>query len=197
MDIITIEDEVIAEYEEKKSLFLAYLFPCASKEEFEAKLLEVELKHSDARHSLKVYRITKALEYASEDKEPIKSSHIILEILKKNDIEEIGLIMVRYFGGTLLGASNLEKAYIKVFTVVYNNSIKVKYLDLPVYSIKIANKEYGRLIKLLPDLVIENCQFNGPDVEMEIFGIDAVNKLAKIGINSVLEVRRTKSKIRI
>lgn len=197
MDIITIEEEVIAQYEEKKSVFLACLFPCSSKIDFDTKLSQVEIKHSDARHLLKVYRINKALEYASEDKEPIKSSHIILEILKKNNLQELGLIMVRYFGGTLLGASNLEKAYLKVFSEAYNNSIKVKYLDLPVYAIKIANKEYGRLTKLLPDLVIENCQFIGPKVKMEIFGIDAVMKLNKIGINSVVEVRRTRSKIRV
>ena len=122
---ITIEKETAGKYEEKKSIFLAYILKVNNVEEFNKRLEELKIQHSKARHILTTYRIDSAKEAASEDKEPIKSSHIILEILKKNNLTKIGVVLVRYYGGILLGASNLEKAYIKVFTEAMNQAKKI------------------------------------------------------------------------
>lgn len=96
---ITIEKETAGKYEEKKSIFLAYILKVNNVEEFNKRLEELKIQHSKARHILTTYRIDSAKEAASEDKEPIKSSHIILEILKKNKLTKIGVVLVRYYGG--------------------------------------------------------------------------------------------------
>ena len=166
---ITIEKETAGKYEEKKSIFLAYILKVNNVEEFNKRLEELKIQHSKARHILTTYRIDSAKEAASEDKEPIKSSHIILEILKKNNLTKIGVVLVRYYGGILLGASNLEKAYIKVFTEAMNQAKKIDEKELPIYKLEISNKDYSRLLKALSsDDIVVSKEFYGPNVDLKV-----------------------------
>lgn len=168
---ITIEKETAGKYEEKKSIFLAYILKVNNVEEFNKRLEELKIQHSKARHILITYRIDSAKEAASEDKEPIKSSHIILEILKKNNLTKIGVVLVRYYGGILLGASNLEKAYIKVFTEAMNQAKKIDEKELPIYKLEISNKDYSRLLKALSsDDIVVSKEFYGPNVVLKVAG---------------------------
>lgn len=168
---ITIEKETAGKYEEKKSIFLAYILKVNNVEEFNKRLEELKIQHSKARHILTTYRIDSAKEAASEDKEPIKSSHIILEILKKNNLTKIGVVLVRYYGGILLGASNLEKAYIKVFTEAMNQAKKIDEKELPIYKLEISNKDYSRLLKALSsDDIVVSKEFYGPNVVLKVAG---------------------------
>ena len=168
---ITIEKETAGKYEEKKSIFLAYILKVNNVEEFNKRLEELKIQHSKARHILTTYRIDSAKEAASEDKEPIKSSHIILEILKKNNLTKIGVVLVRYYGGILLGASNLEKAYIKVFTEAMNLAKKIDEKELPIYKLEISNKDYSRLLKALSsDDIVVSKEFYGPNVVLKVAG---------------------------
>ena len=168
---ITIEKETAGKYEEKKSIFLAYILKVNNVEEFNKRLEELKIQHSKARHILTTYRIDSAKEAASEDKEPIKSSHIILEILKKNNLTKIGVVLVRYYGGILLGASNLEKAYIKVFTEAMNQAKNIAEKELPIYKLEISNKDYSRLLKALSsDDIVVSKEFYGPNVVLKVAG---------------------------
>lgn len=181
---ITIEEETCGKYEEKKSIFLAYILKVNTVDEFNAKLSEIKEKHVKARHVLSSYRIDASKEAASEDKEPIKSSHIILEILKKNDLTKIGVVLVRYYGGILLGASNLEKAYIKVFTEAMNKAKKIVEKEMPIYKLEISNKDYSRLVKAMSnnDIILEK-EFVGANVILKIAGLEISTLLDKLGFN--------------
>lgn len=179
---ITIEKETAGKYEEKKSIFFAYILKVNSVEEFNKRLEELEIQHNKARHILTSYRIDPSKEAASEDKEPIKSSHIILEILKKNNLTKIGVVLVRYYGGILLGASNLEKAYIKVFTEAMNQTKKIDEKELPIYKVETTNKDYSRLVKALSsDDVIVDKEFYGPNVILKVAGPKIESLLEKLG----------------
>lgn len=179
---ITIEKETAGKYEEKKSIFLAYILKVNNVEEFNKRLEELKIQHSKARHILTIYRIDSAKEAASEDKEPIKSSHIILEILKKNNLTKIGVVLVRYYGGILLGASNLEKAYIKVFTEAMNQAKKIDEKELPIYKLEISNKDYSRLLKALSsDDIVVSKEFYGPNVVLKVAGPNIDQLFNKLG----------------
>ena len=179
---ITIEKETAGKYEEKKSIFLAYILKVNNVEEFNKRLEELKIQHSKARHILTTYRIDYAKEAASEDKEPIKSSHIILEILKKNNLTKIGVVLVRYYGGILLGASNLEKAYIKVFTEAMNQAKKIDVKELPIYKLEISNKDYSRLLKALSsDDIVVSKEFHGPNVVLKVAGPNIEQLFNKLG----------------
>lgn len=179
---ITIEKETAGKYEEKKSIFLAYILKVNNVEEFNKRLEELKIQHSKARHILTTYRIDSAKEAASEDKEPIKSSHIILEILKKNNLTKIGVVLVRYYGGILLGASNLEKAYIKVFTEAMNQAKKIDEKELPIYKLEISNKDYSRLLKALSsDDIVVSKEFYGSNVVLKVAGPNIEQLFNKLG----------------
>lgn len=81
------------------------------------------------------------------------------------------MVLVRYYGGILLGASNLEKAYIKVFTEAMNQAKKIDEKELSIYKLEISNKDYSRLLKALSsDDIVVSKEFYGPNVVLKVAG---------------------------
>lgn len=97
----------------KKSKFITYIHPVASVGEAEEVLKSVRAKHSDATHVCFAYVINSPnVEKASDDGEPDGTAgKPILDVIKKNDLEDVLIIVVRYFGGIKLGAGGLVRAY--------------------------------------------------------------------------------------
>lgn len=113
-EIRTIQDEVQDEIVEKKSRFIGYFFPCDSPEAFDKRLAEIKKEHPQARHHCYAYRIQEQIvnERYSDDREPAKTAgYPILEVLKGNELLNCAIVVVRYFGGTLLGTGGLSRAY--------------------------------------------------------------------------------------
>jgi len=111
-----ISEEQIFEESEKKSKFITYSFKISTQEEAEEKLNIIKKKHWDARHHVYAYVIQNenncVLEKSSDDGEPSGTGGApILEIIKSNNIKNILIIVVRYFGGVLLGTGNLRRMY--------------------------------------------------------------------------------------
>ena len=115
MDFLTISEAVQAEIVEKKSKFIANLYPVENVEEAERLILEVKRKYHDARHNCMAYRIVKdnqIIEKSSDDGEPSGTAGApMLNILQKHDLCNIVIIVTRYFGGVLLGTGGLLRAY--------------------------------------------------------------------------------------
>ncbi len=107
-------------YEEKRSKFLAFLY--AIEKEDDVKNIEENLKneHPKANHLLKVLRYQNHfgvyVSVASEDKEPISSMKKTRDLMERKDIRDVGIYIVRYFGGTKLGASRLDHVYFTLAT---------------------------------------------------------------------------------
>lgn len=101
-------------FKDKGSKFLAYAFPVESEEEIRELLAQVKKDHYSARHHCYAWRIgTKDPVYrANDDGEPSSTAgKPILGQLLSNEITNVLVIVVRYFGGTLLGTSGLINAY--------------------------------------------------------------------------------------
>ncbi len=107
-------------YDEKRSKFLAFLY--AIEKEDDVKNIEENLKneHPKANHLLKVLRYQNHfgvyVSVASEDKEPISSMKKTRDLMERKDIRDVGIYIVRYFGGTKLGASRLDHVYFALAT---------------------------------------------------------------------------------
>ena len=102
------------EYKEKGSKFLAYAYPISSIEDFEYCLEEVKSVHPKARHHCYAYRlgIEGDVFRANDDGEPSGTAgKPILGQLLSQDLSDTLVVVVRYFGGTKLGASGLIRAY--------------------------------------------------------------------------------------
>lgn len=99
------------EYEVKKSRFLAYYYEVETKEEVNLLWDHLKKEHKKARHIPYAYLLTNTAG-KSDDKEPSgTSANPIYQILEKNNLQNRVIFVVRYFGGTKLGAGGLMRAY--------------------------------------------------------------------------------------
>ena len=103
-----------AEYVEKRSRFLGHVRPVESEEEARAFIAEVKKEHYDARHNCWCYIIRGGAERYSDDGEPQGTAGIpMLEVLRREGVTNAVCVVTRYFGGVLLGAGGLLRAYTK------------------------------------------------------------------------------------
>lgn len=114
-EFITIKENVQAEIVEKKSKFIASLFYVESVEQAENVIKETKKKYFAARHNCIAYRIVEnnqVIERFSDDGEPSGTAGApMLNILQKNELANVLIIVTRYFGGILLGTGGLLRAY--------------------------------------------------------------------------------------
>jgi uncharacterized YigZ family protein len=147
MDEITIE----------KSTFIGYAKPIKSEEEAIEFINEIKKKHKDARHNVWSYTVGKNMNIQrySDDGEPQGTAGIpTLEVIKKEDLRDVVIVVTRYFGGIKLGAGGLVRAYTKgakigieagqvIQKVLYKEvSIKIDYTQLGKVQNEIMNMEY-------------------------------------------------------
>lgn len=102
------------EYTEKKSRFIAEVYPVISEEEAFIYLEEVKKRYWDARHHCWAYVIGRnpASERMSDDGEPSGTAgKPILEVIRGRNVTNVFVVVTRYFGGTLLGTGGLVRAY--------------------------------------------------------------------------------------
>lgn len=141
-----IEKEINAELVEKRSKFIASLFFVETVEEAEEKIKSVKKKYFDAKHNCSAYIINnnnQITKKSSDDGEPSGTAGApMLEILDKQGIGNVVIIVTRYFGGILLGTGGLVRAYsdslkmaLEKATLVnlehgYEISISLNYADL-------------------------------------------------------------------
>lgn len=115
MEFNTIHKKVEVEIVEKKSKFIANLFPIESVEEAEKTINKCKKKYHDARHNCIAYRMIEkeqVFEKSSDDGEPSGTAGApMLNILQKNDLANVLIVVTRYFGGILLGTGGLVRAY--------------------------------------------------------------------------------------
>lgn len=104
------------EFVEKKSTFIGSCKRVFSEENARAFILEIKGKYKDARHHVYAYTIgeNQNIQRYSDDGEPQGTGGLpVLDVLKKNDLRNVCIVVTRYFGGVLLGAGGLTRAYVK------------------------------------------------------------------------------------
>ena len=171
----TIIENTSAEVIEKKSKFIANLYYVNSTEEAEQLVQNVKKKYYDARHNCYAYSIkTKEglINKFSDDGEPSGTAGApMLNIITKNELFNVLIIVTRYFGGILLGTGGLVKAYSEAtlgaikkaqlvveeegleleVTVNYNDFEKLNYYCIK-NSLKMINTEYEEKVKCLIEM---------------------------------------------
>ena len=101
---------------EKKSRFIATVRPVCSEEEAVAFINEMKKKYWDARHNCSAFVIgdNNEISRCSDDGEPAQTAgRPMLDVLLKEGIHNVAVVVTRYFGGTLLGTGGLVRAYQK------------------------------------------------------------------------------------
>ena len=138
-EFITIENDVTSEFTEKKSKFIGNLFYVESSEEAEEVIKKTKKKYFDAKHNCIAYRVVEdgqIVERFSDDGEPSGTAGApMLNILQKNNLVNVLIVVTRYFGGILLGTGGLVRAYQNSLLLSIEKSNKVtkclgEYLEL-------------------------------------------------------------------
>ena len=148
-NLTTLGKEASAEFTEKKSVFIGYAKPIKTAEEAEEFIAQLKKKHADARHNVSAYMAGNAVRY-SDDGEPKGTGGVpVLEVLKKSGVDGAVVVVTRYFGGILLGAPGLVRAYSKAAAMAVEEAGIVTYRN---YTECTVTCDYGLYDKLLYDI---------------------------------------------
>ena len=207
---ITIKDNIQTEIVVKKSKFICNLIKVENQEEAENIIKQLKKKYYDARHNCVAYRVIeddKVVEKASDDGEPSGTAGgPMLNILQKNNLCNIVVIVTRYFGGILLGTGGLVRAYSEATQRVIENCIKVykvegieievklDYANLDIFKyycknneIKIINIEYGEDITLKIEMEKNRKNIFLKDIETKTLNIKQCQVLQNKIIDKTLK----------
>ena len=103
-----------SEYIEKKSRFLGLVLPVTTEAEARAQLEAVKKREYDARHNCWAYVLHTGQKRYSDDGEPQGTAgQPMLKVLEREEVTNVCCVVTRYFGGILLGAGGLTRAYSK------------------------------------------------------------------------------------
>lgn len=147
-EYITIEQNTKSEITEKKSKFIGNLIKVENQEDAENKIKEIKKKYYDARHNCVAYRVInleneQIIEKASDDGEPSGTAGgPMLNILQKNNLCNVLIVVTRYFGGILLGTGGLVRAYSEATMETIESAIKIKKIKVIGAQV---NLEYNQL----------------------------------------------------
>ncbi|MEW9077389.1 YigZ family protein [Terrisporobacter glycolicus] len=136
------------EYIVEKSTFIGYAKPINTEEEAIEFVNEIKKKHKDATHNVWAYTVGENMNIQrySDDGEPQGTAGIpTLEVIKKEDLRDVVVVVTRYFGGIKLGAGGLVRAYTKGAKIGIEAGIvieKVKYTEV---KIKIEYTQLGKI----------------------------------------------------
>ena len=102
------------EFVEKKSRFIGRIWPVETEEEALQRIQEMKKKHYDATHNCWAYVIRDGAVRFSDDGEPGGTAGMpMLQVLQREELYNVVCVVTRYFGGILLGAGGLVRAYTK------------------------------------------------------------------------------------
>lgn len=164
----------------QKSEFITRIFRCDSIEEVEEKLSWVRKKHYDAKHNCYAYILgdNQEIQKASDDGEPQKTAGApILDVLKKNNMTNILAVVTRYFGGILLGAGGLVRAYSSSTSECLKKAklYDIKYQEK--FSLTVSYQGYNTLLKVLPYINILETSFTDMVMLVASCDIDKYDEL--------------------
>ena len=152
---LTIEKPTEAIFKDKGSKFLAFAYPVENDRQIKEILTQLKKEHHTANHHCYAYRLgaDKLNFRANDDGEPNNTAgKPILGQLQSNDLTNMLIVVVRYFGGTLLGVSGLINAYRNSAADVIKECVIVEKQILFSYTAHFAFEQLNEVMKLINQL---------------------------------------------
>ena len=151
----TVEFESKDEFVEKKSRFIGYVKPVKTQEEATNFINSIKSKHWDATHNVSAFVLRENnIQRSSDDGEPSGTAGVpTLDVLLKENLVDVCVVVTRYFGGTLLGAGGLIRACSHSSKIAVEAGHIITMAPCKVLSVSVDYSFYDRLNILL-------CEFN-------------------------------------
>lgn len=143
-----IKQETINEIIIEKSRFITYLNRAECEEDAKSYIQYIKKMHPDATHHCTAFIYGKNDEFqrSSDDGEPSGTAGVpMLECLRKNNMQDIVAVVVRYFGGIKLGAGGLIRAYSKSVSTALNEAVLVEVREMKEYMCEFTYDLIGSL----------------------------------------------------
>lgn len=156
-----------AEYVEKRSRFIARVWPVENEAEALAHLEAVRKQHYDARHNVYAYIIREngIMRYSDDGEPQGTSGQPTLNVFRSQEIQNFCCIVTRYFGGILLGTGGLVRAYSTAAKMALENAGISRMALWKSIELGCTYSQFERIKRLLEEYeaVIENTDF-GTDI---------------------------------
>jgi uncharacterized YigZ family protein len=148
----TLEREAEAELTERKSVFIGRAAPVKTNDEAQAFIAKVRAAHADAKHNVYAYLLGEAgVTRCSDDGEPQGTAGVpVLDVIRKGGFCDAVIVVTRYFGGVLLGAGGLVRAYSAAASMAVEKAHIISYESYTECVVRCAYPEYPRIENELP-----------------------------------------------
>lgn len=158
-------------YEEKRSEFIGVAAHIESEEDALKLVKRIKSEHYDARHNVYAYVCSSGnIQRYSDDGEPQGTAGIpVLDVIRKSGLDDVCVVVTRYFGGILLGAGGLVRAYTAAAKLAIDKAGIVTYQNFAEIRMVLNYSDYQKILAKLPsyNAKIDNTDF-GSDVTLDI-----------------------------
>ncbi len=186
----TVKKESHVEFEEKRSLFIGHAIHIDSEEDAAAFVKKMKKQYSDATHNVWAYLLKGGIVARySDDGEPQGTAGMpVLEAIRKSGAEDVCVVVTRYFGGILLGAGGLVRAYSHSAVIAINDSEIVTYEPFCEYELVCGYSEYQKYSNILSNdeaVIIDSADF-GAEVTLKfairrVCADSVIKKISEVG----------------
>lgn len=147
----TVKNEAHVEFEEKRSLFIGHALHVNSEEEAAEFVKKMKKQYSDATHNVWAYHLKGGIVARySDDGEPQGTAGMpVLEAIRKSGVDDVCVVVTRYFGGILLGAGGLVRAYSRSAVIAIEGAEVVTYEPYCEYELVCGYSEYQKYSNIL------------------------------------------------
>lgn len=153
-DYKTVSREADAEFTEKRSRFIGYCKPVKTEQEAVDYINSKRSQHWNATHNVYAYSLREGnIKRYSDDGEPSGTAGMpVLDVITKNEIYDVCVVVTRYFGGVLLGTGGLVRAYSQGCKVALDAGKVILMQNCLVCSVKCSYNRYGKISSLIMDI---------------------------------------------
>ncbi|MBQ8836801.1 MAG: YigZ family protein [Clostridia bacterium] len=158
-------------YEEKRSEFIGVATHIDTETDALTLIKRIKSEHYDARHNVYAYVCSSGnVQRYSDDGEPQGTAGIpVLDVIRKSGLEDVCVVVTRYFGGTLLGAGGLVRAYTAAAKMAIDKAGIVTYENFSEFRMELSYSDYQKILAKLPNFnaKIDNTDF-GETVTLDV-----------------------------
>ena len=150
----TIEHSAKFEYEDRKSVFIGEAIPVSTESDALAFIAHMKKKYPDARHHVYAYvlRENSTMRF-SDDREPQGTAGMpVLDVIRKSGCTDVAIVVVRYFGGILLGTGGLVRAYTGAASGALHAANVITYDVYSELEIRVSYSDYQKILLPLDEL---------------------------------------------
>ena len=147
----TVKELGESRFEDRKSVFIGYCIPVSTESDAISFITSVKKKYPDARHWVYAYvlRENSTMRF-TDDREPQGTAGMpILDIIRKRELVDICVVVVRYFGGVLLGTGGLVHAYSQACLEAIESASEIRYSLYSTVGVTLSYSDHGRISPLL------------------------------------------------